>query len=340
MKKKFLTAVACIGVAATTLLASCSGGNEKLQFSSNWHADTKLASELVNGINETLTYEIAFEESNGLTDNKYSVKYCVDEAGNKKPGTYTMRTTMNSTANGYTLVNDITLPVLYSFGNKTMSLEQKMTSTVTFKMARDGQLEPISSTKSVHCLTPLNITPSKIDDCYMEYKYDLTVVYNENCNGSQSVVFKDYRGTWLGGTATDAEPIVKDDYSFGIDKSKHSYLDNEQLYFSLRGLSNTAMKGTSYVNVYNHAKLSVKNVVIKGVEQGSTKDYAFLGESVPYNTVSLALNEKNKGNEIELCYAQKTSTDDNTYHNALLRIKETLPYSIGTLTYKLTSATW
>ncbi len=341
MKKKALTATLCLAVAATTVFASCSAGNTQLQFASNWFSDTSASAEMSDLDSETLEYGITFSAGNGMNEGKYDIKYCVDESGAAKAGSYTTVLTHQKTAEppAYTLTATCEIPVLYTYKGESKHFVNKMESTVVF-MKANSKLQPLSSKKKVTSYSPSIGSVDSIDDCYTLYDYSAEIVYNEDGGSAKSITVTDNQGNFWKKDAPD---------SFSIDRSKYTYLDNEQLFFALRGLSNSAMKTTSYVNSYNLSLRRVCNLVLSAKEQGNTTDFkdTLIGGTpvgadtpIPYNAVTLALNEKNQGPAMEIWYAQKVDVAANTYRNVMLKLKENLAYNMGSLVYTLKSASF
>ncbi len=341
MKKRVIAAILTAGLSATLLLTSCTQGNQQLQFNPNWHQDTSSSNELYDGIDETLTYDISFSASEGLNSGKYDVNYCVDASGAPLPGSYVLKTTGND-ATGYELRATATIPVLYTYDEATVWHEEKMESVVRF--GKTGtKLNPSYSFSSINSYAPSWNTPTKLEECFVEYDYTLEITYaNESAGIEQTVSVCDNVGTFLGEVKTD------DTIRFDIDRSTYTYLDNEQIFFALRGLNNSTMAGTSYFNSYNLAKKNVVNYAVTAKEQGSTKDFKDttinevpIGDvAVDYNAVTLTLNEKNRGAGYELWYAKTTSANSNAYRNVLLKIKQDANLAMGHFNYTLKSATW
>lgn len=354
MKKKALTSLLCAAVVATTALAACSTTSAQLQITPNWQAYTSADAELASGFEETLTYEIAYTSANGLNSDDYEIEYCVSPSGETQLGTYYVHVVGDVNTGKYTLTSVCEIPVLYTFDGQTQHHVDRMTNQVVFHKAFGTKLQPISSIKTVQSYSPTLATPSKLSECYIIYDYQVEITYDAQCNGTQSYVFTDNQGTYLSdGTNETPKPVTKDDFSFTIDKSQYTYLDNEQLFFAFRGLDETTMRSTSYVNSYNHATHSVRNLMLMAKEQGTTSDFkdttingtkvkdlsASNAEGkIDYLAVTLSVNEYNAGPSQELWYAKTTNPSNNVYRNVMLKLKETMMYGMGSLTYTLKDA--
>ncbi|MBQ9117939.1 MAG: hypothetical protein IJY11_01910 [Clostridia bacterium] len=346
MKKKALTLLIGVTVAATTLLAACSAGNTQLQLTPNWQESTSPTGELSKSFQETLTYDVTFKASTPLFTG-YTVQYCVDADGNDQAGIY--ETTVSGNSGQYTLTTTCSIPVLYTYNGDTEPFTETKTSTVVFKMT-DSRLQPVESYVEIESHSPVNATPDKMEDCFNHYKYSVAITYTSAT--AAKVVFKDYVGSYLGKKIPTGEEFVTANYSFEIENDDYTYLDNEQLYFALRGLDNDAMQSSANIDTYNYAlsKTETTNLTLSAKDQSSTTAFkdvtvnkgavSWATRKISYNAVTLAINAKEVGSTMELWYAKTTSDTDNEFRNVLLRIKEPIAYSIGTLTYNLKSADW
>ena len=352
MKKKALSALIVAAVATTTLLTACTTPSKQLQFSPNWQSDTFTGNELIGTVDESFVYDISFTSGDGMQGEKYDVEYCVDENGNPQKGVYTYSVYGDAGTQKYVLEASCQIPVLYTYNGETKPHLETMTSRVEF-LKTDTRLQPISSYKKVDSYSPVLSEPTKVSECYIVYNYEIEIQYNANCSGSESITFTDHQGTYLAdGTNDVAKETIKTDLSFDIDKSEYTYLDNEQIFFALRGLSNSAMQSTAYFNSYNYATRSVRNLIISPLENGTTADFkeslvngvALKDKTtegkIDYNAITLAINEQNRGQSLELWYAKTTDVSNNAYRNMLLKMKEPLMYNLGTLSYTLNSATF
>ena len=344
MKKKALVALACAGIASAFVLTSCTGSAEYLYYSPNWDPHYQ-NNELTQPIHEEYEYEIKFYAGSGLNSNNYTVAYCTDENEQNKFGKYFVE--LDGTVNGtYTLVQDCTVPVTYFYGGEAICLDNVVHSEVEFGMTSVG-LRPIRSFKKLLSYSPTNGTPNSLDTFYRTFDYDIEIVYNGDATATESIKINDYEGTFLGYKTETAEPYASD--WFGIDYAKYSYLDNEQLYFAFRGLSDSAMQSTSHVNSYDESSNRVRTLIISAAAQGNTTDFqnatvngVAIGETpVAYNAITLAVDSTNNGASQELWYASQSATiAGKSARNLLLKIKTNIHYSVGALEYNLKSVDW
>ena len=340
MKKKLL-AGASLALSAV-LLTACNTVNQKLEFNTNWALNTLIDTPISSV--ETLTYDVDFDAASFFQEEYYQVAYCKDIEGNKKLGVYETR--LEGKADGYLYTTTLTLPVVYTFGGASTLFEDTGTSTVEFRTAQKS-LEPIKSTKRVVCHSPVNAEPTKAEGCYVSYDYEVIIEYNADCTGGTMTQI-DYSAA---GTLYDkaAYPNGKTT-NFEIDKETYSYLDNEQLLFALRGLSNTEISSAQKVNVYNASTKIVETVSVTPSSTDSEK-FSFTINGTPigdtpitYTPVSIStplpsiFASTNTGAAQELHYAQTVDPSLNTYRNVMLYMEVPVAYNIGSLTYKLKNA--
>lgn len=332
MKKKLFAAL-CVAL-GSVMLVGCNQASQKLQFNTNWSLNTMNDTPISTV--ETLTYEVDFVGTTFMQADYFSVAYCKDENGNDKFGSYV--TTLEGKGDGYLYTTTLTLPVSYTFGGETVVFEDVITTSVEFKNTKLS-LTPVSSIKTIACHTPRNSKPSSIDGCYIDYSYSVTTTYNADCTAGTTVMLD----TSEKGTLYDKKKFPNGQTTeFSIDQEKYSYLDNEQLLFALRGLSNTSLATSKKVNVYNASKKTVQTVTITPETEDSEKyDFTVNGVALPENTaidytpVQIALP---KGAAQTLHYARTTDDANNTYRNVLLYMRVPVAYNIGYLEYSLKNA--
>lgn len=332
MKKKLFSAL-CVAL-GSVLLVGCNQASQKLQFNTNWSLNTMNDTPI--STTETLTYDVDFLGLTFLQAEHFTVQYCKDETGKTKLGSYV--TTLEGKGDGYVYTTTLKVPVSYTFQGETIVFEDVVTTSVEFKNAKLS-LAPISSVKTVECHSPRNAAPSSLEECYIDYSYSVTTTYNESCTEGTSVMLD----TSAKGTLYDKAKYPEGQTTtFAIDGEKYSYLDNEQLLFALRGLSNSSLSAAKSVSVYNSSK---KNVQLVSIQPGSSSSekYSFTlgGTSLPENTaieytpVQISLP---KGASQTLHYARTTDDANNVYRNVLLYMEVPVAYNIGYLKYTLKDA--
>ena len=335
MKKKTLAAFA---LALTTfLLGACDASNQKLNFDPNWELGT--LSEATVASAEELTYSVKFEASSFLQQDYFTVEYC--GANNSALGEYT--TKLEYLTDGtYSYTTTLTMPVKFKLkdGQYKETTDSIQTQAI-FKKA-DKTLQPIYSVKTVHCFAPNNVAATKLEDAYTEYEYEFRIDYNADLSG----------GTLKRTDLSEARTLLdKERYpdgtssaSFSIDGSKYSYLDNEQLLFALRGLSNTAISSAKTINVYNASLMTVETVSTSPSSSVKTKfNFSLNGadaaeHEIEYTPVSIKTGNKDSQISHTLWYAKTTNANNNRYRNVLLKMSVPLHYGLGEFTYTLKSA--
>lgn len=319
MKKRNL---ACLALAAPLFaLTACTGGTPSLAFSANWFLRT--GDTPISSADESLTYSVSFAPSEANTFLSYG------------EGSYTTRLTAEltqladgSTETCYHLHTELNMPVTFTVnGESSDTFEDRVTSDVWFRSV-DRSLQPVRSEKTVLSHTPASETPSSLDSSYITYEYTYTTTYDAACANAQiEVVY----------TQPETEPR-----STALELTgSGTYLDNEEILFALRGVS---MSSTATFRSVNPAKRAVETVTMTETPASSTERFTFdlNGESaereITVYTFSIGYSGTNPGEPQRLTYAGVTDANNNIYRSALLRMEVPVLYSLGTLTYTLTSA--
>ena len=336
MKKKTLAAFA---LALTTLAFSACGANEKLNFDPNWELTT--LQEATTATAEELTYKVTFEANSFMQKEYFTVEYC--GANNATPGEYLTKFSYEEDGT-YSYTTKLTMPVKFTlkdgqFAEKTDTIETK----AVFKKASDS-LQPIYSIKTVHCFSPNNVQATALDKAYTEYNYEFRIDYASDLSGGtfKKTDFSE-SGTLLN---KNNHPDGTASYDFSIDGKKHTYLDNEQLLFALRGLSNSKMSASRTVNVYNASLMRVETVSTTPSTAAKTKfSFALNGaekaeHEIEYVPVDIKIGNKDAQISHKLCYAKTTDSNNNKYRNVLLKMVVPIHYGLGEFTYTLDSATF
>lgn len=334
MKKKFIAA--CALVLSALAFTACGSTNQKLTFDPNWRSN--VLSETPAGTKETLTYKIEFEENSFLQKDYFTVKYCAT------PGSYV--TTLEYLEDDtYKYVTELSVPVEYTMTadkTQTKAFTDVIKTETVFKKASE-YLKPVYSKETAHCYSPNNFATPKIEYAYTEYHYEFLTEYNDSLT----------KGTL---TRTDKTPqprtlLPENRYpggvsktSFEIDQKKYTYLENDQLLFAFRGLSNSAIAVSKTVSVYNASLLSMERITTTPAESAKTTFNLSIGGqetkpyTIEYTPISIKSDNKNSGISQTLWYAKTTSNTANQFRNALLKIVVPMHFGLGTLTYTLTKA--
>lgn len=318
--KKLLSAIAL--ALCTTTLTACAGVNSKVTFKEFWLEDVGIAPNASTAtVLEELVYDVSFEKDSGLDEN-YTVDY--------KNGVYTTKLTLNQGV--YRYETSLSIDVTYTVGgNKSEPMKDSVVSWVEFK--KNAKLQPIKSHKEIVCRSPANGGGSKIEDCYATYNYTVDTTYNENGLGGKSVIVNN-------------DPKANNDpqeQTFTIE-DKYTCLDNEQLLFALRGLSQST--STASLSVYAPFSGVVQTINVgyssleKGTEFSFEKNGVSIKQVINYYPVSVKINAQLPGATQTVWIAETTDAHSNTFRNVILQWETPLSYNLGSLIYKLKSASF
>lgn len=320
MKRKSVVAISTLLI-ASSLLASCGGGGEKVSFGEYWYKNSSVRAEV--GAEEILSYDVSFTAGSGISKNyelaysngEYSTSFKLVEENGKK---------------FYRLSSTLTIDVTYTFGGNDVTFTDTTNSLVEFEA--NTAFTPIKSEKHVVSHSPRKTNDStELSGCYDVFDYSATVVYN-GASGTATVVNNTNNAT--------------KSHSFELDDADdYTYIDNEQLYFALRALQPTARASTLLVyapfskvaqQISATFGSKVSNEKFKFVKNSETMPTD--GYAVEYVPITIALAEKNSGSPQLIKVATTNDADRNTNRNLILEIQTPLSYNLGTLSYKLKSA--
>lgn len=309
------------------LLSGCGGVTPTLNFSANWYKRT----DLTNNIEEThelLEYNVSFDPVR--SENGFALSY--------QDGLF--KTELHNDydeAKGrgvYVLSSELTIKVSFELqGKKTDTFEDRVFSEARFLSAAEG-LIPVSSRKEVVSHVPYTENPLAIEACYNFYDYTFETVYDSSLSRAETV-FTDK-------TAPDKEPTRR---TYEL-KGDGSFLDNEEILFALRGLD--FVKNMTFRSI-NTVTGKVQNVIISEVSDCPKEhlDWSFEADGQTVNTgdieatsIMLSYSGANAGQPQSLVYAKKADPLSNTYRNVLLELNAPVSYSLGTLHYRLSKATF
>jgi hypothetical protein len=244
----------------------------------------------------------------------------------------------------YKYTTDLSMTVTYTLASNSATSQEfsdNVKTEIVFKKT-DNYLQPVYSKKTAHCYSPSNVSATELQYAYKEYNYEFFIEYNDDLTAG-TLTRTDFSNprTFLP-ESTYPDGVAKT--NFNIDQKKNVYLDNEQLLFALRGLSNKEIAASKKFDTYNASTLSTEmvsttpgtaaktsfNLILNGAE---SKAY-----SIEYTPVSLKSNNKNAVLSQDLWYAKTTSSTMNEYRNVLLKMVTSIHYGIGSLTYSLRAA--
>lgn len=313
--KKLLSAIA-LSLCATTFMA-CAATNEKVTFKEYWLEDANVPPAVAPAtVLETLEYEVEFKPASGLDDD-YTVDY--------QNGVYT--TKLSLTGDEYFYETSLSIDVTYTAGGKSEKKSDSIVSWVKFK--KGAKLQPIASHKEISCHSPAN-GGSTIETCFSAYNYTVDTTYNENGLGGKSVI-------------VDNEANNSQERTFTVE-DKYTCLDNEQLLFALRGLSQSTSSAS--VSVYAPFSGVVQTINVNYAALQKETEFTFENngvsnkQTIPYYPVSLKINAQLSGATQNVWIAQTTNAQSNTFRNVILQLETPLSYNLGSLIYKLKSATF
>lgn len=317
--KKLLSAIA-LTLCATTLTA-CAGANSKVTFNEFWLEDVGIAPNVsAETVLEALTYGVTFEKDLGLDEN-YTIDY--------QNGVYTTKLTLNQGV--YRYETSLSIDVTYTVGDKSETKSDSILSWVEFK--KNAKLQPIKSHKEIVCHSPANGGGLEIEDCYAKYDYTVDTTYNENGLSGKSVIVNN-----------DPEANNdKQEQTFTVE-DKYTCLDNEQLLFALRGLSQSISTASLSVYAPFSGVVQAINLTYSFLEKGSEFSFEKNGVSVKqvinYYPVSVKINAQLPGATQTVWIAETTNARANTFRNLILQFETPLSYNLGSLIYKLKSASF
>jgi hypothetical protein len=296
--------------------ASCTPGNQTLELSAYW--GTNKTPDVT--YTETLEYNVTFEKGNGMSSVGYDLNYL--------NGKYVTTLTEKSDKT-YEYITTLTIDVIYTLdGQDPVTKQDKTTTKVQFKSVTD-HLQPTYSEKTISCYSPLLTSkPTKVEDCYLGGKaveYSIITTYSEDGSSGTSV-------------KTNLATQKSEELSFKKG-SKLSYFDNEQIPFMLRALSTDVT--TASLKTYSPFPEALQTISLsfsKEAESALSFDSLHIdGEekkavSYSYREATMKIKAKNSGVTRKLYITTKGKD-----RNMILKMETPLSYSLGTLTYTLSS---
>ena len=167
-----------------------------------------------------------------------------------------------------------------------------------------------------------------IETCFVASNYTVDTTYNENGLGGKSVI-------------VDNETNASQESTFTVE-DKYTCLDNEQLLFALRGLSQST--ATASVSVYAPFSGVVQPISLTYSPLKTGTEFVFqTGETqvkqvINYHPVHVKINAQLPGATQTAWIAETTNAQSNTFRNVILQLETPLSYNLGSLIYKLKSA--
>lgn len=315
MKTKKIISICALALSAT-LLSGCAGAKQKTPFSTYWNENALV----FEPIHETLVYDVTFKE--GSVNPAYTLAY-----ENGKYTTELKNATNDNGENIYVYKTELSIDVIYTMGEESKKLTDRVVSEVTF--FANGTLQPISSEKTVVSHSPISPSaPSSLESCYRSFDYQMSTTYTEE-GGVLNLT--------MDGTTSSQE--------FEIDKNGYSYLDNEMLLLSLRAMP--ASVSSTSLSAYSPFVSRVQNVIV-GFAATENKDFSFykngstekVTTNIAYRPVQFRLDEKDPGATQMAWIAAITDAYANQNRNVMLRLETPIAYGLGSLVYDLSSVSY
>lgn len=340
MKKKRLFAL--LACAPLAVLCACGGGVRTLALSANWYKGA-MQKQLLD-IDERLEYTTHFTsevEGNGYRasyeDGSYVTELKTDELDGQK--VYVLKTYF--TVSGKFLLAE----------HESEPFTDHTYSEVYFLGVNDlvSPLRPIKSYKHISSHAPV-VNPTE-EDLFNAYHYEYAFTYSETLETAQYTftTLPALEGDFTPRPAeNDAEPSVYDIKLTGSG----TYLDNEQIFFALRGLD--LKEAVSFRSVDPQTRqctaLTFPEVPTSRDLDAASDSVSFdildregnvaetVGGTIRANVVSLAYSAAQPGPTRTLTYAALTQENNNKYRNVLLKIDNPVAQSLGYMTYSLKRA--
>lgn len=315
-KKKILLALCALTLCST--LTACST-DTSVSFAFRWNPQLNNEALPLNGKDyyERFEYSVALKKESG-SNADYSVEY--------PTGKYTVTLKKDPDSdNGYILESSFNVSVQYTCGSEQSEIfSDSIVSEVKFKA--NSSLSPVSSKQTIVTTTPVTLTATSLAECYRRYSYTTETIYDENGSGATFTQTDNGDG--------NVRNVTK---KFSIP-SKRSYLDNEQLFFALRGISGTESQDLS---VFDASSKQIRTVNVRQDDE-DTAEFSFSlkgvegTHAVTYVPFDVSFSGKNSGATKTLWIAKEQT--DNKWRNLILQMETPLSYNLGTLVYTLEKA--
>lgn len=317
-KRKTIFSAISILLCSATLTACAT--DHTVQFNAYWNYAVDLAPNV--NATETLTYDIVFEADDGLQgEDGYTLLY--------QNGVYTTKLS-SETVEGktyYKYETTLTIDVQYTYGTQSDTFHDTTSTWVKFENSASG-LRPIASHREFVNHSPTNAVVDSLDDCYKKVSYVVDTTY-ESEKGKATVTKR----------ADDPTKNVTQTNEFELDE-KYTCLDNEQLWFALRGI-NTSLNAMPTFQVYAPFSVEMQKAKATFSTSAEATEFSFVKDGQALNNVSISYNEVTleipKASQ-KLWIAKTLDATKNEYRNVLLKMETSVAYNLGKLTYKLREA--
>lgn len=347
--------------AASALTLSACGGcggtiDYKTNISPNWQLRASAADELYENADlmtrkEVATYSISFAKG---TNSYYSAEYSSE--GSYTTTLYAMAYDWNAEAIPsnlrienttdyvYVYETELVLPVTYTVGDRSETITNNVTTVSYFRSAANG-LTPVYSRQEIKGASPNSMQPVILEDAYVEMNRVYETWYSRDC----TLAVTDVSGE---------DGVGESSKSTGI-ASEYSVFDASSLQIALRGMTQSGAQSFDiYVPANNAAaryqttwgsqtEISAEDESFSGVltalGNAVSEGYLLTGtdsegaRKYSYVPVTVSLLSAMSGPSNTYCFATVKNTDMNADRAVMLRMVEVVPFSLGTITYNLSS---
>lgn len=364
MKSIFRILAVVVAACGALSMAACGGAyNNKIGTSPNWDSRVIIKNDLAEGSEwftkkEVSTYSVDFTKGNNTA---YEVNYVTDGS---KPASYVTQFyateydwTSSSIPEGYRVENTTEYVYVYktevelsgeiTFGEEKKEFTNHISTVAYFRSAQDN-LQPVYAKQDIKCTTPANFIPTSIETAYVEMDCVYETFYNFGCTEA-TVVCTDN---------ADAE-------NSGITKTgvstAYSLFDSNSLDIALRSLT---FSGTQVFDTFiaieastftYQASSSAETVldttkdndaqIAQALDAAVASGYLFAGNDADgnreykYNALTLSYVSAMPGSSSVYWFSSVTDTRLNATRAAMLKVINPVPFSLGSLTYTLSSLT-
>ena len=358
--------VSAVCAASVLPLSACSGCSSTTTYtittSPNWQIRVSTADELDSSAyllthKEVASYSLSLS---GGSNSIYSVEYYDD--GTYTTTFYAMEYDWSAQdipeelriedTTDYIYVYETVLyqPGAFVYGDERYEFVNKVTTISYFRSAGDNNLLPVYSMQDIVCVSANALQPSSLANCYIKMARQYTTYYSRD--GVTAITSVEVR------EGDEDSSLESTSYSVSVG-SEYSLFDASSLGIALRSMSQS---GTNTFAVYipvNGATAQYQAVwsssvtvdrdtegyssIVAAMDEATESGYLLTGTNddgeleYSFTPVTVSLVSDMTGPSTTYYYASISNTDLNTMRAVLMRVEETLTFSLGTIVYNLTS---
>ena len=348
MKKKRLFAL--LACAPLAVLCACGGGVRSLALSANWYKGAM--QKQITDIDERLEYTVTFRDE--VEGNGYHASY--------QEGSYVTELTTTDQVEGhegqkmYVLRTRFEISGKFLYGDHESEPFTDHTYSEVYFFGVDDHTNPLRPLKSYkHISSHAPVANPSETTLYTPYHYEYSFDYSETLDTAKYSIttLPALEGEFCPHPAeNDATPS---EYDIKLTGSG-TYLDNEQIFFALRGLElNEAVSFRSvdpqtrlctvltFPSVPTSVDLNAgsedpENTISFDILNADGTVAETVNGTVRANVATLRYSASQPGPERKLTYAALTQENNNKYRNVLLKIENPIAQSLGYMTYSLKRA--